>query len=206
MYICVPKQDSKSFLVDLNLLWASCKPPSTIGKSAGVKWTCGEMFPMLSGSLFHSIFFKQAKALHIQPGLSDSLQADTLGMSTKRIGAPNFPTNPFRNALELKQEVRGSFLPPGCYSSRNWGSTYWSGSPTLSSYRLPWVMMSFSWANQKLIFIKGFTIQIIQIYIQMNILSMQNTSVFPINLPIMRGPSKSYFSNHNFNKIIFLFF
>lgn len=137
MYICVPKQDSKSFLVDLNLLWASCKPPSTIGKSAGVKWTCGEMFPMLSGSLFHSIFFKQAKALHIQPGLSDSLQADTLGMSTKRIGAPNFPTNPFRNALELKQEVRGSFLPPGCYSLRNWGSTYWSGSPTLSSFRLP---------------------------------------------------------------------
>lgn len=64
----------------------------------------------------------------------------------------------------------------------------------------------FFMSKSKIIFVTGFTIQIIQIYIQMNILSMQNTSVFPINLPIMRGPSKSYFSNHNFNKIIFFFF
>lgn len=31
-------------------------------------------------------------------------------MSAKRIGAPNFPTNPFRNALELKQvELSGTW-------------------------------------------------------------------------------------------------
>lgn len=155
----------------------------------------------------HYFFFKQAKALQIQPELSGSLQADTLEMSTKRIGAPNFPTNPFRNALELKQDKSSEssrfFLTSRVLQLEKLGLNLLVRKSYFKFMQIALSKDEFFTSKSKTIFIKGLTIHIIQIYIQMNILSMQNISV---NFPIMRGPSRSSFLNDNFNKNTFLIF
>lgn len=120
-------------------------------------------------------------------------------MSTKRIGAPNFPANPFRNALELKQEKSSESSRFFLASRVLQLEKLWLNLLVRKSYfKFMQIALSndeFFTSKSKIIFIKGLTIHIIQIYIQMNILNMQNISVFPINLPIMCGPSQSSFLN-----------
>lgn len=113
--------------------------------------------------LLFFFFFKQAKALHIQPGLSDSLQSDTLGMSTKRIGAPNFPTNPFRNALELKQDkssgISRFFLASRVLQLEKLGLYLLVRKSNFKFIQIALSNDEFFMSKSKIIFIQGFTIQ-----------------------------------------------